>query len=110
MYRDYRNKDVQFFYVYKSVEHPEVNNFISAFNIEELLKHIALAKERFKTEMPWICDTMDNEVETAFGGAPNGEYVLDPEGKIVRKRFWSNPKTLRADLEELIGKVDKITR
>ena len=52
---------------------------------------------------------MDHDVETAFGGAPNGEYILDPNGKIIRKRFWANPKTLRSDLEELIGPVDKIT-
>lgn len=109
MYRDYRDK-VQFFYVYKSVEHPEVNNFVSAFNIEERLKHIAIAKERFRSDIPWICDTMENDVKMAFGGAPNGEFVLDPNGKIVRKRFWSNPQTLRADLEELIGPVDKITK
>ena len=53
---------------------------------------------------------MENDVETAFGGAPNGEYIVDPEGVIVRKRFWSNPATLRSDLEELVGKVDKITK
>ncbi|MFT5300861.1 MAG: hypothetical protein ACI814_001644 [Mariniblastus sp.] len=109
VYRDYRDKNVQFFYVYKAVEHPEVNNFVSAFNIEERLKHIAIAKKRFQSEIPWICDTMDHDVENAFGGAPNGEYILDPQGKIVRKRFWSNPKTLRMDLEKLIGKVDKVT-
>ncbi len=110
MYRDYRKKDVQFYYVYKSVEHPEVNNFIPAFNIEERLKHIQVAKERFKTDIPWICDTMDHDVEFAFGGAPNGEYILDPQGKIVRKRFWANPNTLRSDLEELVGPVEKITK
>lgn len=109
MYRDYSDK-VQIFYVYKTVEHPEVNNFISAFNLEERLKHIAIAKERFKSEIPWICDTMDNDVKMAFGGAPNGEFILDPDGKIVRKRFWSNPKTLRSDLEELVGPVEKITK
>ena len=109
MYRDYGDK-VQFFYVYKTVEHPEINNYISAFNLEERLKHIAIAKERFRSEVPWICDTMENDVKMAFGGAPNGEFILDPEGKIVRKRFWSNPKTLRSDLEELIGPVENITR
>lgn len=110
MYRDYKDKNVQFFYVYKSVEHPEVNGFISAFNIGERLKHIEIAKERFKSEIPWICDTMDNKIKRAFGNSPNGEYVIDPEGKIVRKRFWSNPKTLRGDLEELVGKSETTTK
>ncbi|MDG1872657.1 MAG: hypothetical protein P8J27_02005 [Mariniblastus sp.] len=109
VYRDYRNKDVQFFYVYKSVEHPEINGYVSAFNIEERIKHIEIAKTRFKSEIPWICDTMDNAVKNAFGKAPNGEFVIDPQGKIVRKRFWSNPVTLRRDLEELVGKSKTTT-
>lgn len=109
MYRDYGDK-VQFFYVYKTVEHPEVNGIVSAFNIEERLKHIAIAKEKFKTEIPFICDTMKNAVKEGFKAAPNAEFVIDPEGKIVRKRFWSSPKTLRADLEELVGKSETTTK
>ena len=109
MYRDYKDK-VQFFYVYKSVEHPEVNGFVSAFNIDERLKHIAVAKDRFKSEIPWICDSMENDVKYAFGRAPNGEFIIDPEGKIVTKRFWSNPKTLRGDLEKLVGKSETTTK
>ncbi len=109
VYRDYKDKGVQFFYVYKSVQHPEINNFVSACSIDERLKHIAEAKRRFKTDIPWICDTMNDAVKKAFGGAPNGEFVIDPAGKIIRKRFWSNPKTLREYLVELIGPVDPVT-
>lgn len=109
MYRDYRSKDVQFFYVYKSVQHPEINNFVSAFTIDERLRHVAEAKKRLGTQIPWICDSMSNDVKHAFGSPPNGEFVLDPEGKIVRKRFWSDPAVLRADLVELIGPVERIT-
>ena len=80
------------------------------FNIEERLKHIAIAKERFKTEMSWICDTMDDDVKQAFGNAPNGEFIIDPDGKLIKKRFWSNPKTLRADLAKLVGESEKVTK
>lgn len=110
MYRDYRDRNVQFFYVYKAVAHPEINNFVAPFNIEERLKHIEIAKEMFQSEMPWICDTMENDVKIRFGNAPNGEFVLDPDGKIVRKRFWSNPTTLRSDLETLVGKSETTTQ
>lgn len=70
---------------------------------------MAEAKRLLQTEIPWICDAMDNQVKQAVGGAPNGEIVVDPDGKVVRKRFWSNPETLRADLVELVGPVDQIT-
>ena len=72
--------------------------------------HVAEAKRRLKTQIPFICDTMENGMKKSLGRAPNGEYVLDPDGKLVRKRFWSDPKTLRKDLEELVGPVDKVTR
>ncbi|MFK7768597.1 MAG: hypothetical protein AB8B55_15345 [Mariniblastus sp.] len=101
---------MQFFYVYKSIEHPEVNNYISVFNLKERLKHIEVAKDRFKTEIPWICDTMENDVKIAFGNAPNGEFILDPNGKLIRKRFWSIPETLRADLAELVGPSESVTK
>lgn len=108
VYRDYRD-DVNFFYVYKTVEHPEINNFVTAFTIEERLRHVAEAKRRFRSEIPWICDNMENSIKKAFGGAPNGEFVIDPKGKIVRKRFWSTPTKLREDLETLVGKSNTTT-
>lgn len=110
MYRDYASKGVQFFYVYKTVQHPEINNFVAPYDLKERLMHVAEAKRRMQTQIPWICDNMDNEVKRAFGGAPNGEFVIDPQGVIVRKRFWSNPRTLRADLTELVGAVESPTR
>jgi hypothetical protein len=53
---------------------------------------------------------MSNTIKNAMGRAPNSEFVIDPQGKIVRKRFWSNPNTLRKDLEELVGPVENPTR
>ena len=87
MYRDYRNKDVNFYYVYKTLAHPEINGYVSPKTIEERLKHIAEFKANTKSEMPWLCDSMDDALKAAFKTAPNGEFILDPEGKIVRKRF-----------------------
>ena len=72
--------------------------------------HIAEAQRLTQTQIPWICDNMENELKEAMGGAPNGEIVIDPEGKIVRKRFWSDATTLRSDLETLVGKVDSPTQ
>lgn len=62
------------------------------------------------TRVPWLCDTMDDVATKAFGETYNGEFVLDPDGKIVRQRFWSNPKTLRSDLVKFVGPVAKRTR
>lgn len=63
-----------------------------------------------KTQVPWLCDTMDDAATKAFGETYNGEFVLDPDGEIIRQRFWSNPKTLRSDLIKFVGPVTKRTR
>lgn len=41
---------------------------------------------------------------------PNSQFLVNPDGIVVRKRAWSNPQRVRADLEELVGPVDRITK
>lgn len=60
--------------------------------------------------MPWLVDTMENDLKHALGDRPNSEFIIDPQGRIAVMRDWSNPNTLRADLEKLVGKVENPTR
>ena len=52
---------------------------------------------------------MENELKHAMGNRPNSEFIIGPDLKIVRMRDWSNPETVRADLVEFVGPVDKPT-
>lgn len=71
--------------------------------------HVQEAKSRLGTAIPWIADSMENVVKHAMGDRPNSEFVIDPQGKIVRLRDWSNPASLRKDLVALVGPVDNPT-
>ncbi len=96
--------------VYKSLAHPElVGTYVQPFTLDERLAHSQQAIKELGTTMPWLVDQMDNRLKHALGDRPNSEYVIDPLGKIVRKRAWSNPGEVRKDLEELVGKVKKTT-
>ena len=110
MYRDYRDKDVNFYYVYANMQHPEINNYVAPHNLKEKLMLIAEFRKLSQSEMPWLADNMHLDLKQMLGAAPNGEYVFDKKGKLVGKRFWSDPNGLRKDLEKLVGKVDKVTR
>lgn len=111
MCRDYAPKGVKFYFVYKSLAHPElVGHYVQPFTLEERLAHARQADERLGASIPWLVDAMDNRLKHALGDRPNSEFVIDPDGKIVRKRAWSFPAELRRDLEALVGKVDKVTR
>ena len=72
--------------------------------------HIKEAKSRLGTKIAWLADSMSNDIKHAFGGSPNAEFIIGPEGKIVVSRSWSSPAELRKDLAKLIGSVDNPTR
>lgn len=109
MYRDYSAKNVRFYYIYKALAHPETNGYVTPFSLEERLKHVAEARRTIGSEIPWLCDTMANDAKHSLGDAPNSEFVVDPEGRIVVRRAWSNPAELRRDLERLVGPVENPT-
>jgi hypothetical protein len=96
---------VQFFYIYKALAHPENNGYVQPFTLDERLLHVKEAERTLGSRIRWLCDSMKNDLKHALGDAPNSEFVLDPDGRVIRKRGWSNPTALRKDLEELIGPV-----
>lgn len=110
IYRDYKNKNVQFLIIYKSIVHPGTNGFIDAFTKDERRKQLALATKRLGTTVPMVSDSLDGKIVKALNSAPNAEFVIDAEGKIVYRKFWHDPAALRTFLEETVGKVDKPTK
>lgn len=111
MYRDYGSKGVKIFFIYKSLAHPElVGDYVQPFTLDERLAHARQAEKQLGATVPWLVDAMDNRLKHALGDRPNSEFVIDPKGKVVRKRAWSHPAQVRKDLEELVGPVAKVTK
>lgn len=110
MYRDYRSKNIDFYFIYKTLAHPGNGGYVEPVALEERLLHIKEAKRTLGATIPWIADTMSNDIKHALGGRPNSEFVIGPDGKIVAMRDWSNPDALRKDLVRLAGPVRNPTR
>ena len=109
IHKDYSPKGVQFFYVYKSLAHPGNDGFVQPLTLEERLMHVKEADRRLDTDWTWLADAPDNQVKDAFGNRNNSEFVIDPDGNIIRGRVWSKAADLRSDLAELVGEVDPPT-
>ena len=107
--RDYQPKGVKFYYIYKALAHPENFGYVTPFNLKERLMHVTEAKKSLGTQIPWLCDNMNNDLKHALGNRPNSEFIIDPDGKIVIARDWSQPEELRADLERLAGPITNPT-
>lgn len=100
---------MRFVYLYKALAHPELNGYVNPVTLEERLMHIEEAKRTLGSDIPWIADAMSNDLKRALGNRNNSEYLLDPEGRILRVRAWSDPDQLRRDLEEFVGPVENAT-
>jgi hypothetical protein len=102
---------VKFYFVYKSLAHPELaGRYVQPFTLSERLAHARQAEKQLGTTIPWLVDTLDNELKHALGDRPNSEFIIDPNGIIVRKRAWSFPAQVRKDLEQLVGPAERVTR
>ena len=86
IYRDYAPQGVNFYYIYKTLAHPELDGYIEPFTLEERLMHVKEAQRTLGSEITWISDSMSNDLKHALGDSPNSEFVVDPAGKIVRLR------------------------
>ena len=101
---------MDFYLIYKSLIHPGYRGYVTAFTLEERLLHIKEAQRTLPTTIPWLTDDMDDRLSKAVSEHPNSEWILGPDGEILVKRAWSDPKQLRKDLIELVGPVENPTR
>ncbi|WLD11989.1 TlpA family protein disulfide reductase [Planctellipticum variicoloris] len=110
VHQDYGPKGVKFYFIYKSLAHPELaGDYVQPFTLDERLAHARQAEKQLGTRIPWIVDAMDNRLKRALGDRPNSQFLVNPEGIVVRKRAWSHPGQVRKDLEELVGPVEHVT-
>lgn len=110
VHADYRgHADVQFFYMYKSLAHPELNGYVQPATLDERLAHIVEAKRVLGTRIDWLCDGTDNAVRHALGFGPNTQIVIGPDGKVLHSLGWSDGAALREQLVSFVGESDSRT-
>lgn len=106
MHLDYF-KTVQFYYLYKTLIHPELNGYIQPVTIAERMMHITEAEKKLHTKVPCIIDPMTNEVSAAFGLGSNSVFMFDKSGQIVYRNYYTDIGELRSKLVELAGPLNR---
>ena len=106
---DYEKLGVQFYYIYQSLRHPEREGYVQPQNTKERLMHVAEAKERLGTTVPWIMDTIDDSFRVAMRTNSNSIFVIGPDSEIVYAADRMNGDGLRQALIRLIGDVENPT-
>lgn len=104
IYADYKDhENIQFFFIYKSLAHPELNGYVQPVTLDERLLHIKEAKHVLGTTIPWLCDGPDNAVRQAFNLGPNSDMIIDPEGKLIHAVRWTDGDALRKKIVSIVG-------
>ncbi|MEP3479204.1 MAG: hypothetical protein ABJZ55_08160 [Fuerstiella sp.] len=107
--RDFKDRGVNFYFLYQSLTHPENWGFVQPSSIQDRFAQVEHAKELLQTKIPWLTDTMDNRLKTYFVLAPNSQFVFDQSGKVVHRDSWGRGSSLRESLEPLVGKPESLT-
>ena len=106
---DYREKGVQFYYIYQSLRHPEREGYVQPQNTKERLMHVQEAEERLGTKIPWIADTIDDSFRVAMRTNSNSVFIISPESEIVYAADRMNGDGVRRALVDLVGQVESVT-
>jgi len=103
--RTYESGDIRFYYVYRYLSHPENNGYLQPFHIMERARQAQLADQLLQTRIPWLLDTMDNQVVKALGQAGKRDHVFifSSDGKQQFAGAITEPSVFRKALENLSG-------
>jgi EF hand len=109
-YADYAPKGVQFFYFYKQLRHPELDGYMQAQNMSERLLQLAEARKKLGTKVPWIADTMDDDMRKGLRSGSWSVYLISPKGEVVYASGRIDANGLRSALSKAVGPVATPTK
>lgn len=107
---DYSSKGVGFYYFYKSLRHPELEGYVEPQNMKERLLHVAAAKKKLETKVPWLADTLEDSMRVGLRAGSHSVYLVSPKGEVVFASSGIDGESLRAALGKAVGAVTPPTR
>lgn len=108
-YVDYAPHCVQFRYVYQSLRHPELGGLVEPQNIGERILHAKEAQRRMETRVPWVVDTLDDNIRVALRANSQTVYFISPQGEILYAGDHLNGPALREAIAREVGPATTYT-
>jgi hypothetical protein len=103
--RAYESANVEFFYIYRYLAHPENNGYLQPFHIMERARQARIANQLLKTRIPWLLDTMENATAKALEQEENRNsiFIYSSDGIQRFAGPITDASTFRKALENLAG-------
>ncbi|MBN2163310.1 MAG: right-handed parallel beta-helix repeat-containing protein [Pontiellaceae bacterium] len=101
---DYGSATVQFYYIYKTLSHPENNGYVEPFTDLERARQMQLANALLKTRVPWFYDGMDNALQRLLkNDSESNVFICSDQAEECFSGEISKPESIRKALDNLIG-------
>lgn len=101
MAEEFAAHGVRFVFVYTREAHPG-EKYPAHTRIEQKLSHARDMVARWGMKRPMLVDDLEGTLHHAYGRLPNMTYIVQPSGKILYRASWTDPRTIRMALEQLI--------
>ncbi len=99
----YAGKGISFYYVLSREPHPGFYGFTQPDSLEMRREYVRLANAELTLALPWVIDDMTNKLQKTYGGMPNMDFIIAPDGKLIYSNDWANMDKLKEWLEANIG-------
>lgn len=100
MATEFAEHGVRFVFVYTREAHPG-ENYPHHTSFDQKLAHARAMVTRWQIKRPMLVDDLDGPVHRAYGCLPNMTYIVKPNGAILYRASWTDPRTIRLALEQL---------
>jgi hypothetical protein len=101
MAQEFAPDGVSFVFVYTREAHPG-DKYPCHASFEQKLAHARDMVARWGIKRPMLVDDLEGTVHHAYGRLPNMTYIVNAGGAILYRASWTDPRTIRMALEELV--------
>ncbi|MCI0439629.1 MAG: hypothetical protein L0177_10930 [Chloroflexi bacterium] len=101
MAEEFARHNVGFVFLYTREAHPG-ENYPHHTSMEQKLSHARDMAKKWSMKRPMLVDDMEGTLHRAYGCLPNMTYILNAAGVIIYRAAWTDPRTIRIALDQLV--------
>ncbi len=101
---DFKGLNVQCFYIYRALTHPENNGYLRPYIHQERARQVQQAQNLLMTDQTWLYDCMDNQTLNALtDGNDESVFIYSSDGGEWFRGSLVDAQSIRSALAQLVG-------
>lgn len=107
--QQYRDKGFEFLFVYTREAHP-AERWPAHRSFEQKADQARQFQQYISSERDILVDSLDGHAHRLYGQRPDMTWILDRNGVVLFKSFWSRPDLTQEVIEDILAAQDEQKR